>query len=83
MFTSQILKTNLVTVVLGFFVVSVAAIHAQPSASSATGGLEAAVPPTSEVSTNPTFLRDVQPLILGKCARCHNSEGSFLPDWTD
>lgn len=83
MFTSQNLKSKLATVVLGFFIVGVATVQAQPTAPAGSGGLETAVPPTSEVSTNPTFLRDVQPLILGKCARCHNSEGSFLPDWTD
>jgi mono/diheme cytochrome c family protein len=33
--------------------------------------------------TNPTYLHDVLPLILGKCTRCHNSDSRFLPDWTD
>jgi mono/diheme cytochrome c family protein len=30
----------------------------------------------------PTYLHDVQPLFLGKCARCHNDEATFLPDWS-
>lgn len=31
----------------------------------------------------PTYLHDVQPLFLGKCARCHNDDSAYLPNWTD
>jgi len=31
----------------------------------------------------PTYLRDVQPLFLGKCSRCHNNDSAFLPNWSD
>jgi mono/diheme cytochrome c family protein len=29
-----------------------------------------------------TYLRDVQPIFMGKCARCHNGQ-SMLPNWLD
>jgi len=39
---------------------------------------------TNAPATNaPTYLHDVQPLLLGKCARCHNENSSLLPNWTD
>jgi len=31
----------------------------------------------------PTYLRDVKPLFLGKCSRCHNNDSAFLPNWSD
>ena len=34
------------------------------------------------VSNSPTYLHDVQPLILGKCSRCHNDESTFLLNWS-
>ena len=39
--------------------------------------------PSLAVSNAPTFLHDVQPLFLGKCARCHNDDSEYLPNWTD
>lgn len=35
------------------------------------------------VTNAPTYLHDVQPLFLGKCARCHNDDSTYLPNWTD
>ena len=37
----------------------------------------------SESRTSPTFVRDVLPIVLGKCYTCHNNQTRFLPDWTD
>jgi len=38
----------------------------------------------AQTATNaPTYLHDIQPLLLGKCARCHNENSRFLPNWTD
>src|ERR1700687_4435136 len=36
-------------------------------------------------STNqhPTYLRDVLPIIMGKCSRCHNEEARFVYNWLD
>lgn len=41
------------------------------------------VTPALAVSNAPTYLHDVQPLFLGKCARCHNDDSAYLPNWTD
>jgi mono/diheme cytochrome c family protein len=32
---------------------------------------------------SPTYLRDVLPIVIGKCARCHGDETSVLPNWLD
>ena len=37
----------------------------------------------SESRTSPTFVRDVLPIVLGKCYNCHNDQTRFLSDWTD
>src|SRR5258708_7329134 len=36
-------------------------------------------------STNepPTYLRDVLPIIMGKCSRCHNEQARFVYNWLD
>src|SRR6516164_3546844 len=31
----------------------------------------------------PTFLQDIQPILLGKCYRCHNQQTTFLNNWLD
>ena len=32
---------------------------------------------------SPTYLRDVLPIFIGKCARCHNDQAKFLHNWFD
>jgi mono/diheme cytochrome c family protein len=41
--------------------------------------------PTVGVTTNtaPTYLRDVLPIIMGKCSRCHNEQARFVYNWLD
>ncbi len=34
------------------------------------------------VEPDTTYLRDVLPILMGRCARCHN-DGSLLPNWLD
>jgi mono/diheme cytochrome c family protein len=36
-------------------------------------------------STNeaPTYLRDILPIFMGKCSRCHNEEARFVYNWLD
>ncbi len=29
----------------------------------------------------PTYLQDVLPILMGKCARCHNDQNTFLQNW--
>jgi mono/diheme cytochrome c family protein len=31
----------------------------------------------------PTFLRDIQPIFMGSCSRCHNQETHFVYNWLD
>ena len=31
----------------------------------------------------PTYLRDVQPIFMGNCSRCHNQQSRFIYDWLD
>lgn len=31
----------------------------------------------------PTYLRDVLPIFMGKCSRCHNSQSRFVYNWLD
>lgn len=41
--------------------------------------------PAATESTNqaPTYLRDVLPIIMGKCSRCHNEQARFVYNWLD
>src|SRR5260370_39673625 len=41
--------------------------------------------PTATGATNqaPTSLRDVLPIIMGKCSRCHNEQARFVYNWMD
>jgi mono/diheme cytochrome c family protein len=33
--------------------------------------------------SSPTYLRDVLPIIMGKCSRCHNEQAHFVYNWLD
>ncbi len=39
----------------------------------------------SLVATNerPTYLRDILPILMGKCSRCHNEQARFVYNWLD
>jgi mono/diheme cytochrome c family protein len=41
--------------------------------------------PAATASTNqpPTYLRDILPIIMGKCSRCHNEQARFVYNWLD
>ena len=34
-------------------------------------------------SGSPTYLRDVLPILMGKCSRCHNEQARFVYNWLD
>ncbi len=36
-----------------------------------------------EEPATPTYLRDIQPIFMGKCTRCHNKEAKFVYNWLD
>jgi len=39
--------------------------------------------PTSATSETPTYLRDVLPIVMGKCARCHDPQTRVMENWLD
>ncbi|HWX20706.1 MAG TPA: c-type cytochrome [Candidatus Binatia bacterium] len=59
--------------------VSTADTVAKTSLNSPTAaGNHGSAPPAS-----PTYLRDVLPILMGKCARCHSDQTSVLHNWLD
>ena len=40
----------------------------------------ASAPPANQT---PTYLRDIQPIFMGSCSRCHNQQSRFVYDWLD
>ncbi len=34
-------------------------------------------------NSSPTYLRDIQPIFMGSCSRCHNQETRFVYNWLD
>jgi mono/diheme cytochrome c family protein len=69
MLISNFLTSRIPALVLGLLVLANSNAKAQTNAVNA--------------SHSPTYLHDIQPLFLGKCVRCHNEEGRFLPNWSD
>jgi mono/diheme cytochrome c family protein len=51
--------------------------------SSASTGALGATSSAASTSQSPTYLRDVQPIIMGKCSRCHNEQARFVYNWLD
>jgi len=40
--------------------------------------------PAAEAANQaPTYLRDIQPIFMGSCSRCHNQQSRFIYDWLD
>jgi len=37
----------------------------------------------SAANNAPTYLRDVQPIVMRRCARCHNEQARFVYNWLD
>jgi mono/diheme cytochrome c family protein len=46
-----------------------------------------AVQPSADASSHPSqtpsYLRDVLPVLMGKCSRCHNEQARFVYNWLD
>jgi len=70
-------KINHLAVVTGLAIASACfGFSAQNAcADSATG--------TTNEATGITYLRDIQPIFMGKCSRCHNSQARFVYNWLD
>jgi len=70
-------KVTRLAIVSGLAIVSVCfgtGIH-DARADSATG--------TTNGVSDITYLRDIQPIFMGKCSRCHNSQARFVYNWLD
>ena len=39
--------------------------------------------PTAATNAVPTYLRDIQPIFMGNCSRCHNQQSRFVYNWLD
>ncbi|HWW03366.1 MAG TPA: c-type cytochrome [Candidatus Acidoferrum sp.] len=44
---------------------------------------QSAAAATESTNQAPTYLRDVLPIIMGKCSRCHNEQARFVYNWLD
>jgi mono/diheme cytochrome c family protein len=44
---------------------------------------QSAAAATQSTNQAPTYLRDVLPIIMGKCSRCHNEQARFVYNWLD
>jgi mono/diheme cytochrome c family protein len=49
-----------------------------PVAAQGTQPVVAEPPPEA-----PTYLRDIQPIFMGNCSRCHNQQSRFVYNWLD
>ena len=45
--------------------------------------LAQSTPAAPEIIQEPTYLRDVAPILMGKCSRCHNEQARFVYNWLD
>jgi mono/diheme cytochrome c family protein len=61
--------------------VSVALASNAQTAAEATVRREGGKPTTDR--HGPTFLKDVLPIFMGRCMRCHNPQAKLLYDWSD
>jgi mono/diheme cytochrome c family protein len=46
-------------------------------------GLRRATAATELTNQPPTYLRDILPIIMGRCSRCHNEQARFVYNWLD
>ena len=49
----------------------------------AAATLIAATPAAAQTTAAPTYLRDVLPIFMGNCSRCHNEQSRFVYNWLD
>ncbi len=53
------------------------------SAAAVEGALAASEKGMTNQPADITYLRDIQPIFMGKCSRCHNSQARFVYNWLD
>jgi len=62
----------------------IAAILAGATMLGVTGaGLRRAAAAAESTNQPPTYLRDILPIIMGRCSRCHNEQARFVYNWLD
>jgi|SRR5665213_28468 len=49
-----------------------------PVVAEAGGAMSAAT-----TNQSPTYLRDIEPIFMGNCSRCHNQQSQFVYNWLD
>jgi mono/diheme cytochrome c family protein len=67
-----------VAVMTGCLVCAKVPAQSIPAAAPADGATTSAF-----ANQAPTYLRDVQPIFMGNCSRCHNQQSRFVYDWLD
>ena len=74
-----------VAAITGCLACAEAPAQSVPAATSEGGATTSEGGATTSASTNPapTYLRDVQPIFMGNCSRCHNQQSRFIYDWLD
>jgi len=66
------------TALIGCVMFTKASAQSAPTAAHDNG-----VAATEATSQAPTYLRDIQPIFMGNCSRCHNQQSRFVYDWLD
>jgi mono/diheme cytochrome c family protein len=67
-----------VTAVIGCVVFTKALAQSVPPVASENGAIA-----SQATDQAPTYLRDIQPIFMGNCSRCHNQQSRFVYDWLD
>jgi uncharacterized membrane protein len=44
---------------------------------------QTAAPAAGAAVQSPTYLRDILPIFMGNCSRCHNQQSRFVYNWLD
>ena len=74
----------LVTAVFGCIIFASASAQNTPSPTPEANPARQGRAMVSEATNqSPTYLRDIQPIFMGNCSRCHNQESRFVYDWLD
>src|SRR5665213_2750249 len=58
-------------------------IYINASAQTAPAVTHDSAASTASTNSNPTYLRDIQPIFMGNCSSCHNQQSRFVYDWLD
>ncbi len=67
----------------GGFLLGVCLLPALACVSGPQARAQSAPAETASTNSSPTYLRDVLPIIMGKCSRCHNEQARFVYNWLD